>query len=129
MPAPRGESSRSLKISVQQDLRRASLAALRPSACLGFRPFTPAHPSAKNADGWGPAKAAREWGPLGLGLGLGDPRVTPGSRLEHPSVTHGTRLGRLAVRALFSTKAWKSRVGDVGFANLGPSFAAKTAAR
>jgi hypothetical protein len=46
-----------------------------------------------------------------FGLGLGHPRVTLGSRKDHPSVTQGPRLGRFEEVPLFAMKVEKGRVG------------------
>src|SRR5436305_8503268 len=43
----------------------------------------------------------------GLGLGLGDPWVTQGSRKGHPSVTQGRPKGRLGSSAVFATRMKK----------------------
>jgi len=42
-----------------------------------------------------------------LGLGLGDPRVTPGSPKGHPSVTQAWPKGRMGITVLFATKVKK----------------------
>ena len=47
----------------------------------------------------------------GLGLGLGHPRVTPGSPKRHPWVTHGSRLGRPEQVLCLQQKMKKAGVG------------------
>jgi hypothetical protein len=61
------------------------------------------------------AKAVREWGRLGLGLGLGGPWATLGPRLGHPWATQASRLGHPRVEwrkcLCLQQKCKKGRVG------------------
>lgn len=49
---------------------------------------------------------------LGLGLGLGHAWVILGRRLGDPCVTPGSRLGRIVEVPVFAIKVEKGRVGD-----------------